>query len=248
MQKDVFDYMDEEEEPKPRNFLALVWNILTVLVLLSAIGIGVVFLTVYFNPNIALNPFPPPTIPARMELPSPTPTPRALLPPTWTPTVAPAIPNTPTPGPTAVPAPTQAQPPDDGPEEEAPVDGMPFVKQDGSPQYIPNIYHPDLGCNWMGVAGQVISLNDAPLRDVFIQLGGILGTKPVDMLTMSGIATQYGQAGYEFTVADEPIASKGTLWVQLLDQAGLPLSEKFFFDTYLDCEKNLTIIYFKQVK
>jgi len=36
--------------------------------------------------------------------------------------------------------------------------------------------------------------------------------------------------------------------VQLLDQAGLPMSNQIYFDTYEECDKSTIIIYFKQVK
>ena len=64
---------------------------------------------------------------------------------------------------------------------------------------------------------------------------------------MTGLAPQYGQGGFEFTLANQLIATTGTLWIQLLDQQNLPLSERIYFDTYNDCEKNLVIIYFNQV-
>jgi hypothetical protein len=65
---------------------------------------------------------------------------------------------------------------------------------------------------------------------------------------MTGLAPQYGQGGFEITLADRLIASNGTLWIQLLDQQNLPLSDRIFFDTYQDCQKNLVIIYFTQVR
>ena len=58
----------------------------------------------------------------------------------------------------------------------------------------------------------------------------------------------YGRGGYEFTLADHPIASKQSAWVQLLDQSNLPLSPKVYFNTYEDCSKNLIIVNFKQVR
>ena len=127
-----------------------------------------------------------------------------------------------------------------------PADGMPFVMQDGNPQYIPNIYHPDDGCSWLGVGGQVTGLNGGPVLYLSIKLGGSLNGESVDMITISGTAPQYGQAGYEFKLSDQPVDSAQHLYVQLLDQADLPLSEKYYFDTFNDCEKNLILINFKQ--
>jgi hypothetical protein len=126
---------------------------------------------------------------------------------------------------------------------------MPFVLHEGDPVAIPNIAHPDLECNWMGVAGKAYNLSGAPIaQGLFIQLGGTLNGEPVDMLGMTGMATDYGPGGYEFTLADKPLASTQTLWVQLFDQAMIPLSDQFYFDTYADCDKNLILINFSQVR
>jgi hypothetical protein len=103
----------------------------------------------------------------------------------------------------------------------------------------------------MGVAGQVIDVDGAPVLGLIIEVGGLLDGKRIGsptLLQATGLATAYGAAGYEVKLADEPIASVGTLWIQVLDQAGLPLSDKITFDTYDDCERNLVVIYFKQIE
>jgi hypothetical protein len=101
----------------------------------------------------------------------------------------------------------------------------------------------------MGVGGQVVDMNGAPVTGLIIRLGGDLpGIKiPDHFITLTGVAINYGRSGYEFKLADKPVASKKSLWLQLVNQAGGPLSDKLFFDTYDDCEKNLIIIDFKQV-
>jgi hypothetical protein len=60
------------------------WNILTIVALLAIIGLAFVALTIYSNPASLLNPFPPPTLPARVSIPTITLTP-IFLPATWTP-------------------------------------------------------------------------------------------------------------------------------------------------------------------
>ncbi len=95
---DSFDYQDHTQPP--RKVSALVWNVLTVIVLLVAACVTMAFFSLFFNPYSAFNPFPPPTLPARAEMPTITPTPRGVLPPTWTP------------GPTAVPTLTSYPAPD----------------------------------------------------------------------------------------------------------------------------------------
>ena len=250
MDKDVFDYIDEDGDSTDRT--NLIWNILTVVVLVIALCVGVIFLTVFINPNAGINPFPPPTFPVAMELDTLTPTPKQVLPPTWTmtptETLIPTITNTPEPTVTLAPINDATATETTEAEEES---DMPFVLHEGNPQYIPNLYHAELGCNWMGVGGQVLSLNGAPVTGVVVKLGGQLAGQDVEKVTVSGIATKYGPAGYEFDLTDivnEPTASSFSLWVQLLDQAGLPMSDQIFFDTFQECEKSTIIIYFKQVK
>jgi hypothetical protein len=256
MDRDVFDYI-EEDEPTP-NRSGQVWNILTVVVLLSTVCVGVVFLIVFINPNSGINPFPPPTMPVRVLLDTPTPTPKSVLPPTWTPTASPAPAETSTPVPTNTPLPTQEEVQDNEETDEEDTDDVvvtgdfPVVLHDGSPQYIPaTSFHPDVGCNWMGVAGQVIDINGAPVQGLIVEVGGSLAGENIGnptVLQATGLATAYGDAGFEVKLADEPLDSSASVWIQVLDQAGLPLSERVTFFTFDDCEKNLIIIYFKQIR
>jgi len=62
----------------------VIWNILVILVLLAVVALAFVFQKIYSNPNSALNPFPPPTVPANVVIPTGTITP-IHLPATWTP-------------------------------------------------------------------------------------------------------------------------------------------------------------------
>jgi hypothetical protein len=95
----------------------------------------------------------------------------------------------------------------------------------------------------------VVSLNGEAVRGLFVQLGGSMpGMELVDKLTMTGLAEIYGLGGFEFTLANEPVASEGTLWIQLLDQQNLPLSNRVYFKTYAECDKNLMIVSFDQVR
>jgi len=74
------------------------------------------------------------------------------------------------------------------------------------------------------------------------------GTDALDMYSITGYSTQYGQGGYEITLANSLVATTGTVWIQLMDQQKLPLSDKVYFDTYDDCQMNLIIISFDQVR
>jgi hypothetical protein len=212
----------------------------------------VVVAAIFINPNLGINPWKPPTLPVVISFPTATPTPRVILPPTWTPTSTPAPTLTPEPPVTPVPDVTQpVETADTGEELETPISGFSFVQHEGNPVAIPNIGHPDLGCDWMGVAGQAFDLTGAPIvQGLFIELGGSLPGKQFSppLLGMTGMVSTYGPGSYEFELATEPVASEQTLWVQLFDQAMLPLSDKVYFDTFDDCERNLILIQFNQVR
>jgi len=247
-----FDY---NRSPQPaRKASALIFNILTGVILISTICLVGLFLAIFINPRSGLNPFPPPTLPAALSLPSATPTFGVVLPPTWTPipTEEPTATSTPRPSATLPPTETPFSLVTEEPATSTPASsGMPFILQSGSPVAIANIAYPELGCNWLGVAGQVFDLSGAAVPGQQVQMGGILAGAPVPggvMITLTGLAPQYGPGYYEFTLGDKPVASKGTLWIQLLDQTGLPMSEKVYFDTYDDCQKNLIVINFKQIR
>jgi serine/threonine protein kinase len=122
--------------------------------------------------------------------------------------------------------------------------GMPAIAQiayDSS-----TTIHADSGCTWLGVGGKVLDAVDKPLPFQTIQLGGILDGQAVSKLTLSGGAKAYGDSGYEFVLSDHPIASTQTLWIQLFDNTGKPLTDKIYFDTFTACDKNLALIVFKR--
>jgi hypothetical protein len=245
---DAFDYADAQKAPS-RSISALVWNILTVLVLLSAICIGAVFLMIFLNPNSNLNPLKPIPMDTQINLPTSTSTPRQLAP-TWTPTptLTPAPTYTPRPTNTLVPTSTAFGAPTDTPGPTNTPGPMSFELQPGDPQAIPaRVYHPGIGCTFMGITGQALDVRNNAVEGMVVQLGGTLEGRLFEtQFTLTGLVVS-SDGRYEFTIADHPITSKQTLWVQLLDQSGLvPMSDKIYFDTYDDCERNLIIVNFRQ--
>ena len=100
----------------------------------------------------------------------------------------------------------------------------------------------------MGVAGQVFDLSKAPYVGVTIHLEGQLAGQLVKIDTLSGSATRIGPAGYVFDLSDHPIASTGTMWIQLKDTAGLALSPKVTINTSDQCDKNMVFINWNQVR
>ena len=123
----------------------------------------------------------------------------------------------------------------------------PYVLQSEPYAVAASTFNPEMGCGWMGAAGQVFDLQNRPTSGVNIQLGGLLANRPFTMITtLTGTAPQYGLGGYEFKISDKPIESYGTLWVRLVDQTGTPISARTHFDTPGTCTLNLILINFQK--
>ncbi len=249
---DLNEVSDVKNPPRQKKPAARVWNILTILILIALFCVLSYFILIFLNPNSSLNPFPPPTLNPALYTLTPSVTPRFTLVPSWTPTNPPIqVTETPVPSITPIPPgnlvenPTKVEPV----VAEASKDYA-FELQQGSPSAIAaSDFHQTAACDWSGVAGQAVSLNGEALKGLFVQLGGSMpGVDSIDNLVMTGLAPQYGQGGFEFTLANSLVASSGSLWIQLLDPQNLPLSGRIYFDTYDDCQKNLVIIYFSQVR
>jgi len=124
---------------------------------------------------------------------------------------------------------------------------MPIQIQGGSPVYLENFSHPEAGCNWMGVAGQVFGAKGEPQINLILIVKGELNQSKLDFVGVTGIpqADIYGPGGYEIVLADIPLQSYGSLTIQVFDLAGQPLSAAVPFSTYADCTKNLIILNFQ---
>jgi hypothetical protein len=109
-----------------------------------------------------------------------------------------------------------------------------------------SVFHPELACNFMGVAGQAFGLDDAPITGLRVQVTGMLNGEPVDKIGLTGAATQYGSgAYYEIQLGATPVASENTLQIVLLNDQGQPVSTATAFTTYASCQQNLILINFK---
>jgi hypothetical protein len=254
-----FMSMDKVKKPVPEK----TWNRLSAILLVVTIVTGFIMISIYVNPQTSLNPFPPVVIPARVVIPSATAT--------QTSTEMPA--ETLTPFPTDTPFPTETPEPS---ETLIPITPVPviatdtsltslpgtiypsikatdsvysFIVQPGSPAAVSSsIMRPEGGCKWMGVGGQVVDMQGAPIIGLRVQLYGSLHGKIKAITSLTGTVDRYGPAGYEITISDFPTSTTHTLWLQLFNQAGGALSDKVYFDTYTGCEKNLIVIHFKEVK
>ncbi len=247
------DDFELKPERKSRfNAKSLIWNILTILVLLGIACLGWYFVTIFLNPNSPLNPFPPKPLPTLYKSPTPTITPIKLEP-TWTetPTQVPSATRTRAPTWTLLPGmitPTITNTPEDTPiPSETPIEAL--ATADVTYKASTDV-HPDSDCKWLGVAGQVLDVNKKPLIYQTIQVIGTLDGKSVQFTTLSGTTPKalYGEAGFEVVLSDHPIASTQSLWIQLFDNTSQPLTDKVYFDTFTDCAKNLVFIVFTKTK
>ncbi len=240
--------MDDIYEDRPaRNIGGFILNLLTAVVLLATLAAGLVLGGVFLNPYLPFNPYPPPTLPATLGWPTATNTPEIHLPPTWTPTITETSGPTQTPTITATPPPTETTTPPAEPYTPTPT-GLPFSIQPGSPIYMANSFVNALGCEWMGVGGQVFDMNGAPIAGLSVHLEGQLGGQPFDLNALTGSAGVLGPSGYVFDLSDRPTASDGTLWLQLQDTAGIDLSNQLFLTTIESCEQNFLLINWRQVR
>ncbi len=108
------------------------------------------------------------------------------------------------------------------------------------------VIHPELTCNWAGVGGTVVDANNSPVIGTVVLLRGTLNGSTIEQQTVSGINKEYGPSGFEFVLGNAPIASNKTLYVQLVDQQNIPLSDKITISTSTDCSKNLVMVRFKK--
>lgn len=212
-------------------------NCLTMLVLLATLAVGAAFAALYLNPQLPFNPFPPPTYPPVLQFPTATPG----LEPTITPTETSAATGEPTATETSTPIPATETATPVPPTATPSATPYPFGLQAGTVAATTAWFH---GCDWMGIGGHVLDSNNAPLTGYVIQLSGELDSVPKNMEVLSGSASDIlGTSGYLFDLANHPIASEGTLWLQLVDGSSeLPLSERIPLSTYDTCSKNLLLV------
>ena len=238
------DFNFDGKPSRQRSAPMQMWDMLSLLVLGLTACIGAYFVFVYINPTSAFNILPPGG--RGPQIPSATTTPIGLAA-TWTP--SPTLELTPsnTPRPTFTPfftnTPFSLVPPTRTLRPSA-TPRAPFGAS--SSQVESSIIHPDLACNWAGIGGTVVDTNNSPVIGTVVVLRGTLNGNTIEQQTVSGINKEYGPSGFEFVLGNAPVASNKTLYVQLVDQANIPLSDKVEIVTSSECNKNLVIVRFKR--
>lgn len=237
-----YDYEDYSPKKASRSRLDI-WDMLSILTLLITLCAGAYFVAVFASPTAAYNILNP----VRNALPTATIT-QIQPPATWTatppgPTETATLTLVPTftlePSPTLVSLITPSDTPTPTKTPKAPFSA--------TVSYIDStIIHPEAACNWQGVAGTILDANNADMLGIAVRLSGFYNSKSKNELTVSGIAPAYGKSGFEFFLSTTPISSDGLLTIQILDQAGLPLSGSIPINTNNDCTKNLVLVKFKK--
>ena len=242
----------EDNGSRGPGIIGLFTNLLTLIIVVATVGIAAAFGAVFLNPYLVevVNPYlpvklaPPSTLPPTLGPPTATNTPEIYLPPTWTAT--PTVTETPSPMPTETPVPTATLTPT--PSVSNTPSGAAIVPQPDSPKFTTNFANTK-ACQWMGVAGQVFdNETKGAVTGLAVRIGGQLSGIPFDLTSLTGSAPAYGPGGYELVLSDHPIASTKTLWIQLLDTAGVPLSDKVYFDTSDKCNENLVLFNWDQMR
>lgn len=226
-----------------------IWDILSVLVLILTVCLVGYFALVFINPASSLNILPPGGGLFGNSVPTSTVTPLQLQP-TWT--ASPTLVLTPsnTPRPTLTPIPTNTPfslvPPTKTPRPSATPTKAKAPFSGSFTQVESTVIHPELACNWAGIGGTVVDANNSPIIGTVVVLRGTLNGSTVEQQTVSGINKEYGQSGFEFVLGTAPVASDKTLYVQLVDQQNIPLSDPVQITTSTDCSKNLVMVRFKR--
>lgn len=242
------DLNDSPSKPSGRSPLEL-WDLLSILVILMTACLGIYFVLIFVSPFSDLNPLQPidPNAP-----PTPTIT-EIILEPTWTAsvTIEPTITDTPPPTITLEPSPTLFSMITPSitftPSVTPTITTTPKAPFSATVDYYDSkVIHPETTCNWLGVGGTIVDANNSDVTGMVVRLVGNFNGKRVEMTTVSGVFPAYGKSGFEFFLGAEPVSSNDELYLQLLDQAGLPLSDNVYIDTFTDCAKNLALVRFKK--
>jgi hypothetical protein len=240
---DAFDFADEKPKRSRGSFGGIIWKIGTAYFFVGTLCLVAFFLYTYLIPHNPLNPFPPAS---GITTDSPTQSPVDTQPPlAQTDTIPTATTAVPTEGSTLNPLPSATPFATGDVTPTTPSTGMiHFKTQDGMPIHLP---HSD-GCGGLYIAGNVIDMVGNPLVFMLVRVGGTLGGETLQLEdALSGSNPNYTESGWEVKIADAPIDSTGTVFVELYTlESEDPVSDLIILDTYNDCNRNLILVNFLQ--
>lgn len=204
-------------------------------ILLLVLVLAVLLMLLGLLPN-PLDPKPTPTSQPTAFINLPSAVPEAT--PTWT--IAPSQTQAPAPTDTPAPTPTFTLTPTEKP--------MPYVLR-GKPTGYPNaMLFPQYACEkYLFVGGEVWDLREAPVYGLTVKLGGKYGETTIDLSSVSGDVAVYGKSGFGFVIDNKRI-KENNIFIQLFDENGEPLSAPTYLSISGNCDSNLIIVNYKQVR
>lgn len=119
----------------------------------------------------------------------------------------------------------------------------------GTPEAFPHtLLYDRYACEeYLFIGGEVWDLRESPLKGMIVKLTGTYGNGVVDLSSESGEVTVYGQSAYEFVLENQQIKTD-SLYIQLFDPAGNPLSARVKLSISGNCDGNLLLVNYKQVQ
>jgi hypothetical protein len=121
-----------------------------------------------------------------------------------------------------------------------------FAPHPGTPIGIPNFTDPASGCNWLGVAGQVFDRSGNPIQGLVIKIEGVLGGNEILLYGVTGGVLSIGPGGFLLKLANLPLASENSIYLQVLSISGDELTPRIQVQTYADCQRNLILLNVKE--
>ncbi|MBP9675427.1 MAG: hypothetical protein KBD67_01690 [Anaerolineaceae bacterium] len=121
-----------------------------------------------------------------------------------------------------------------------------YLLQPGAPLYLDNFAHPDEGCNWQGIAGQVFDQKGEPVTNLVVKISGVWNGNVISKIGITGMAAglEYGPGGYEIVLGKQAVDSNSPLAIQVFNSAQEPLTEPRYIVTKAGCVENLMIVNF----
>lgn len=202
------------------------------------------------SPTETLTPTITPTLTPSPVPPTPTPTETLTATDTLTPTItlSPTITETPTPTPTdsitRTPTPTLTITPSPGPSPTNTPTLSPFLFGPDEVTFVANTFN-SAACNFQGVGGQVFGLDGNPYN-VQLQVRVFNQDGSFDDTALTGSNSLYGATGYEIKTGDN--IGRLRYFVQLETRAGNPISDRLQIDFPSDCNGNIALVNFRQLR
>lgn len=119
-----------------------------------------------------------------------------------------------------------------------------IVTQPQTPAYLVNFLHPELGCQWTGVAGQIFNPSGLSVNGLIVEVSGKVNGIDFLGLGLTGTSLPIGPGGFEIKLANQPFDSHAALNLRIFDKNGVQLNDTLPLTTYNDCRKNLILINF----